>query len=387
MKRVLVFFVFGLVFCGIVTGGSVGISPAYYIEHFEPNLEKIFSFRAFNPNNENGIGVSLEGELAKYANISETFIKGGSPIVVNLKLPEKLDRPGTHYLYIRIIEAKNDSEAAMIGTLASIRVPIKIMVPYPGQYTESTFNVNNINEGEDADYELEIQNLGTEDVVARAVIGVSKVNKYGEKILEAELDDLFIETRDSMLISKELDTSSFEAGEYYAMVRISYSNRTEIVEDVFRVGEFMVEIIDYDYMFESERINQFNILIGNKWNTKIDSIYGDVSITDEGEVASSFRTISVDTNPWEIKNITGFFDTTNMEVGRYLANIKIRYGNSSTYKLVAIYVEDPPKERNYLIYALIVVAVLSLGMIIGFIILITRLKKLKGQLGRNDKKK
>ena len=42
-----------------ITAGSVSISPAYFIEHFEPGLEKSFGFNTFNSNKEDGIGIGL----------------------------------------------------------------------------------------------------------------------------------------------------------------------------------------------------------------------------------------------------------------------------------------------------------------------------------------
>jgi hypothetical protein len=387
MKRLLLFSFVLIVLSSYAMAGSVGISPAYYVEHFEPNLEKTYSFRAFNPNLDAGISIFLEGSLAQYANLSSDYVDKTSPFTVHLKLPENLSKPGSHILYVAIREAKNDSSGGAIGGLASIRAPIKILVPYPGQYVESELKVGNINEGELAEYDLEIQNLGDEDTILDVFIEVFSVGKSGNRVLMDRVDDVIIKTKNSVTVSDTLATSNFEAGDYYVQATITYSNKTEVVSDNFRIGEFLVDIVDYDYMFDAGRINQFDITIENRWNTRIDSVYADVTITDEGKVVSTFRTVSVDTSPWEVKEMTGFFDATDMEVGRYLANMRVNYGDSSTRKLVAIYIEDPPKERNYLIYALIAVGVLSLVMFIGFAILISKLKRLKLEAKNGRKRK
>ena len=369
-----------------VVAGSVGISPAYYVEHFEPNLQKNFSFRAFNSNLEDGVSVNLIGLLSQYADVSYNFSDGNNLFSVSLSLPKELDKPGTHVLYVEVVEDSNDSASSAIGGVASIRAPIKILVPYPGQYVESEFRVSNINEGENADYELDIRNLGTDDVDMDVSLEVFRVDENGDRVLRTEVNDLFLETKGSIMVTDELETKELVAGGYYVKATIIYGNKTEVVDADFRIGEFIVDIVDYDYMFEKGRINKFNILVENKWNTKIDSIYADVSITDEGKVVSTFRTVSVDTRPWEVKNLTGFFDAGDMEVGRYLANMNVFYGDSSTHKLVAIYVENPPKERNYFIYALVVIAILSFVMVVGFSILIYRLKKLNDKV-KNEKGK
>ena len=366
-----------------VNAGAVGISPAYSIIHFEPGLEASFRFTASNANPEEGIGIVLEGDLAKYANISKNFSIGSTTFTVNLKLPEKIEKPGTHIIYVKAFESK-DGENSVIGGVAAIRAPIKILVPYPGKYTESTFTINNVNEGEDASYQLDIQNLGTDDVIVDTLVEIFEIDENGEKILIEKLDDMELKSKNALKIIEDLDTNNLESGIYFAKATINYG-KIEILNTTFRIGEFIVDIIDYDYLFEKNKINKFNIEIENKWNTKIESVFGEVTITDKGKVVSTFRTVSLDTAPWEIKNITGFFDTGSLDPKRYLANMNLYYGDSSTHKLVAIYIQDPPKERDYLQLALIVVAILSLIMIIGFAILIIKIKKLKKV--PNDKKK
>lgn len=386
MKRfaLLVFAI--VVFSSYAIAGSVGISPAYYIEHFEPNLEKNFSFRAFNPSLEDGISITLEGDLASYANLSGDFVKGSESFKVSLKLPENLSKPGTHNVFVVIKESRNGSSPGAVGGIASIRAPIRILVPYPGQYVESEFKVNNINEGELAEYDLNIQNLGMDDTILDIFIEVFRVDESGDRLLFDNVNDVVLKSKKLIKVSDKLETSDLEAGDYYVQATISYSNKTEVVSDNFRVGEFLVDIVDYDYMFDRGRINQFDIFVENRWNTKIDSVYADVSITDEGEVVSTFRTVSVDTNPWEIKEITGFFDATEMDVGRYLANMNVYYGDSFTHKLAAIYIENPPKERGYLIYTLIIIGLLSLMMFVGFAILIRKLKKLNKQISNGKER-
>ncbi|MCK4996830.1 hypothetical protein KAS08_00870 [Candidatus Pacearchaeota archaeon] len=385
MERGYFILLLSLIVISNVTAGSVGISPAYATEHFEANLEKTFTFRTFNSEKTEGIKIELEGDLSKYANLSTDYIQGTGIFTVTLKLPEKINKPGTHTLYVKVSESKNDS-SSKIGGIAAIRAPIRILVPYPGKYTESTFKINNINEGEDSRYELDIQNLGTDDVTVDTLVEIFKVNENGKKVLTKKLDDMPLKSKNALKIVEDLDTNNFESGIYFAKATVSYG-KIEILNTTFRIGEFTVDIIDYDYLFEKNKINKFNIEIENKWNTKIESIYADVTITDDGKVVSTFKTISIDTNPWEIKNMTGFFDTGKLESKRYLANINLFYGDSNTHKLAAIYVQDPPKERNYLQYALIGVAILSLIMIIGFAILIIKIKKLRGEVKQNGKKK
>ena len=144
-----------------------------------------------------------------------------------------------------------------------------------------------------------------------------------------------------------------------------------------------MEIKDYDYQFEQGKINPFKIEVENKWNTKIDEVFVEVAITDSGTLVGGFKTISVDTNPWESKNITGYLDATNLEVKRYVAKLSLSYGGAKTSKLVAIYVNEPPVKtyRAYIIIAIIV----ALLIIAAFTYLIWKIRKLEHT--KNGKKK
>jgi len=381
-KYILVFLI---IFLPLVNAGSVGISPAFFNEHFEPGLEKTFTFNTFNSNSEEGIGIVLEGDLTQYANLSTNYIQGSGQFEVLINLPEKLEKPGTHRLLVKVFESKNisEEEISRVGGVAAINAPIKILVPYPGKYTESTFRINNVNEGEDTSYELEIQNLGTQDVTIKTSIDIFKNNISGEKILTEKLDEITLKSKNILNIVDDLNTSQLEPGDYYATATIDYGKK-DILNDTFRIGEFLIEIVDYDYQFERGRINRFDIEIENKWNAKMSNIFATVTITDSGKIVSDFKTVSVFTESWEKKNITGFFDATDLESKRYLANINLFYENLSSNKLVAIYIQDPPKKGTYMIYIIIGAGVVGL-IIIGFILLILKIRRLRKLIKKNGK--
>ena len=370
----------------LVSAGSVGISPAYFDEHFEPGLKKTFTFNTFNSDHEEGIGIVLEGDLTEYSTLSENFIQGSGQFEVTLNLPEKLNKPGAHTLFIKVFESKNLSEQELsgVGGIAAIKVPITILVPYPGKYTESTFQINNANEGEDTSYELDIKNLGSQEVTLQVTINIFKNNEAGEKILTEKLDEVNLNPKNILNIVNTLNTKELEPGDYYATALVDYGTK-DFLNDTFKIGQFLVDISDYDYQFERGRINRFDILIENKWNARIDSIFGEVTITDEGKIVSNFKTATVDTYPWEVKNITGFFDATDLESKRYIANINLFYEDTSSNKLVAIYVQDPPEKESYMIHIILGASIVGLIIILGFILLIIKIIKLKKMIKKRGK--
>ena len=151
----------------------------------------------------------------------------------------------------------------------------------------------------------------------------------------------------------------------------SYSN--QVLEDAMYEQTLMKE-------FEQGKINPFRIEVENKWNTRIEEVFATVSITDAGTLITDFKTVSVDTKPWEIKNITGYFDTTNLEAKRYTAKIILSYDGATTSKLVAIYVHEP-SSKTYMNY-IIIASIVAILIFTIFIYLIWKVNKLSNQNGK-----
>jgi len=377
MKRLIIFAILIITSLSLISAGGVGITPVHYKEFFEPGLQKSFTFQSFNTDPTKGIQIYTKGDLAQYTNISETYFIGSGKFTVTINLPQKIDKPGTHQIIVGAIESV-EKGTATIGGIAAIQGTIDILVPYPGKYAEATFTINDINEGEETSYELEIQNLGTQEISLKPTIEIYKETKTNNFLIRS-LNRTILRPKQTLTIIETLRTQNLPPGEYQTTATVDYGPIIEI-NKTFRIGEFLVEIIDYDYLFEQGKINQFNIKIKNKWNTRINEIFARVSITDQGKFITDFKTVSTSSKPWETKNLTGYFDATNLEAKRYTANIMLSYDNETTSKLVAIYVNKPIRKINYLLYATI------LGGIIAIIILIYLLKKIK-QLKKLAKKR
>ncbi len=384
MKRTIIFGIFILLLLsteGVVAGG-VGISPAYYKIFFEPGMVKSFQFHSFNSDPTKNINLYVKGDLAEYVNLSKHNLTGSGTFTATIKLPEEISVPGTHKIYIGAMESEKVSGEGVIGGIAGIQGRIDIIVPYHGKYAESSFSISDINIGEEAGYKLEVQNLGLEDITVKPTIEIYRGNTT-QKLLTKNLATVNLKSKRVLNTIGTLNTRNFPAGKYYAIATIDWGKKIDKIKKIFRVGEFLVKIIDYDYLFEQNKINKFNIEIQNKWNTKINRVSADVVITDEGKVVSSFKTISVETRPWETRNITGYFDTTGLKAKRYTASIVLSYGGKTTSKLVAIYVREPPT-KTYMKY-IIIASTIALMIILTFIYLILKIRKLRKE--KNGKKK
>ena len=104
-------------------------------------------------------------------------------------------------------------------------------------------------------------------------------------------------------------------------------------------------------------------------------MYAEIFLTDNGKLIDTIKTPSVELAPWEKKNLTGYFDATSLQSKRYLANIYIHFNDGQKNKLVAVYIQDLPK--NETTFYLIIVASLSIALLAIILLLIKNKKNEK----------
>lgn len=381
MKRLIIYFVVFLILLPVVSSGFIGISPASYEIDFEPNLKKNFSFKVSSSSEDQKIQIYVKGDLAKYVNLSQEILIGGGILEVTLSLPEKIEKPGEHRIFIGAKEIEKDIDST-IGGIAAIQAPIKVRVPYPGKYIETQFSISDINEGEFMPYELLINNFGTDGLKIKPRIEFYEKEK---KIKTEILDETFIKSGDELLFKGFIDTSKFTPGIYNVKAIIDYGEKIEI-EKLFKIGSKTIEIVNYSNRFIPWKINKFEIEIKSLWNSEMKGVYGKVSVTNKGIVLDNFATASIDLMPWQKTTLIGYFDAENISDGKYNAGINIFYENESTYKLVVIRVKEI-SETNYIKIVLIAGGILFavIGIIITY--LIFKIKRLNKNAKKKTKKK
>jgi hypothetical protein len=372
MKKRLILTLVFISFIYSVHASSVGISPSMHKHFFEPNLQKTHTFYASIAGQENILELYVRGDLSEYVNISKSKINGSGYFDVVIKLPRHIEVPGSHYIYVGALDVSNLEEGT-IGGRAGVEATIEIFVPYPGVYIESDFRVNNINIGENAEYEITLKNLGTRNVVIKPEINIYEGSE-SKKIYSKELAGFILESKKDVTLKDFLQTSEISPGQYTIVASIEYENRTDKIRKEFRVGQFMVEILDYSYMFEKGKISPFILDVESKWNSHINTIYAEIAITDEGKTLELIKTSFTDLRPWERKNITGYLDTANLNPKRYIASINLFYEGMERNKLVAVYVKEAQKQE---ITIFVVLSAALLFALVAIIFLIFKINKLK----------
>lgn len=359
------------------SAGSLGMSPSYFSFNFEPGLEKTITIGVADSDPNQPILIYLAGDLNEYVNLSSKSFVGSGELIVSFKLPEEIEKPGTNRIIIGSKEARDETgeETSFIVGASAIQIPIDIFVPYPGKYIEAEFEVFNTNEGEDVPYTISLSNLGKEDLDFSYVVEVYS----NEELIISANNGYHLEHNQKMLISEEFNSSLFKPGNYRATLKISYSDKEINLEDDFVVGTYFMNITDYTYKFIANKINPLIIEVSSLWNSKIEEVYAEISVTDEGELKSSFKTSSYIFQPLESKNISGYLDASEIEPGRYIGKIQINYENESYSKLVAFYFEKAEMSltEKLLIGSIIIIIILILVIIILFIFLNKKNKRKK----------
>src|SRR5262245_54828317 len=93
--------VFAVIFVFLLSAasGAIGVSPGSYKLDFEPGYKNKFDFN-FLTDEGVGLEVYLLGDLAPYAKLSKTHLDNSGTITVTLALPQEIDVPGNHRLFV-----------------------------------------------------------------------------------------------------------------------------------------------------------------------------------------------------------------------------------------------------------------------------------------------
>ncbi len=351
---------------------AIRISPDFIRIEFEPNFEKSYTFHTETAEN---VGITIEGDLAKYVSVEKDNIAKDGSFVIKVKFPAEIETPGKNLVYVGVIEGGKGG--AMVSGIAAIRTPIDIRVPYPGIYAEIGFNVHDLNINETANFVVTINNLGKKDIdIAKAVIDVFDINaRLVEKLFTQEKA---VNVKAKENLEAFFDASKHTAGTYKAIAHVTYADRTQDLESTFKIGTLNIKITNYTKTFFKGKIAKFDIEIESGWNSKIDNVFTEVKVFNNTKEISSFKTVSVSLQPWEKKKISTFWDNEGLGEGAYDIELNLFYEEKITKITGKIEIIVPKEEisfKKYLTATNLLIAVVVLLIIINIIVLFKKSKK------------
>lgn len=352
---------------------AIGISPAIIELDFKPNLKQVFHFELLS-DQDNSFKIHATGDLSQYVKLSTNYLNGPGGVNVLLELPDEIDIPGVHNLYIGGRQLVDKQEGFSI--VGDINAVIRIKVPYPERYATTTLNAGSVKAGEPVNFEGKIENLGEKFIFTSPYIEV--YNSLNKTISVISIQTLFIEPANSGKFSASLNTTKEQAGFYTAKAVVNYGGKNPATSEAqFRLGKLYIDVANHSNNFLRNQINRFNIDIESFWNDPVENVFAEVKILDSD---ISFLTPSVSLQGFEKKTLNGFFDTNSIkeDVQDFKAKIIVHYEGKTTEKIVDLHFK---REVNYLLYGLIAGIIAFIILLILITLWYRKLKKRKDEKG------
>ena len=297
--------------------------------------------------------------MQEYVGLSKERIYGSDNVAVVLELPEKIDVPGPHKLNISIRELVPEGSTG-IRIVGDIKANLIVNVPYPGKYLETAFSASDARYGEFSEFNLKVRSRGEEDLTAFVKIEV--YNSKNETIKEIDLGEHFIKSQQTIEFNEKFDTIGHRSGEYRAVATVKYEDNKVVKEEIFRIGELIVNIIGNSDTFTRGIINRFDVELESLWNDPIEEVYAEILIPNYN---IAFKTPFETVDGFSRTNLTGYFDPTSIDKDSFFGSITIYYGGKEFRKLVALKIKTKIPYATYLSIAGIILVILLITALIA----------------------
>jgi hypothetical protein len=277
-----------------------------------------------------------------------------------------------------------------VGATIAVVSQLHIYVPYPGKFVEADLNILDATENSTATFIIPVISRGKLGIgEVRAVIDIYKL---GEKIATLETDHHPLDSgKRTELSSKwKIDVSQ---GDYLAKVTVFYDGESTRFEEQFTIGEKRINIESILVNdFQLGEIAKLRILIENKWNQELKSVFANLLVYNEQEqVMADIKSAAEDIPALGKKELIAYWDTVGVKEGEYEGKLMVKYGEKSTEKDLILKVSEDSLDIVGLGYAIrkeptgiklttiliILVAILVIANISWFIILRRFLSKRK----------
>jgi len=375
---------------------AVGFSSNYFKApsyEFEPNKEFNFNFKAVYQT-RNSI-ISAHGELAKYVELSRDYISlddSDKSYSVRVVLPSSSEglTPGTNQIKICIDDDLTEIKKQGLFTLTtSACFPIKIYIPFPGEYLEiDNYVIPNVNTGENSVLSFDLWNRGKNNL--HTVSYNFKIfNPLNNEILVTKSQsNIPVATQTRKKINLDLNTNTITSGYYNTSLIVNYDgDKSTEYFGTFNIGKLNVNVINYSNKFFNDSIQKFNIQIQSDWNDKIPNVYAEVNILNETSKTSP-STLS----NFQVKEIATHFDFTKIPVGNQSGIITLFYDDDSKEVPIIVEIVKRPvikkkfsidSETLIIILAVFVIFLLIATIVVMFVIMMKRTKNTGNENGRN----
>jgi|GEM_PF-3148471 len=326
-----------LVFLVLSTSGTaLTISPGKTELDYVPGKEYKIVFDVANRDGKPmDLVVNLSGDLANYANLSETrfFIDADGSHVVTAKLVmPTLDVPGEHSLGVRFAEVPTKKYGqTMITATVAIVARVITKIPYPYVYAEAKLETQKIKVGEIEYLRVELTSYGV-NTIEQAGGYVDIIDKDGVEVARVPLTSARnILTKQKVNLLGEWDSTGSNAGIYKAIATVEYDGKNVTAAAAFQVGDILLNIIDLaPRTVPKDAISKLTAKVKSSWN---DVIVGKVGLTikdSTGKVVANLVSPTVEVKPWATADLEVYWDTTGLGIGSYDVEVVAYYNDKES---------------------------------------------------------
>ncbi|MBU3940617.1 MAG: hypothetical protein KKH88_01680 [Nanoarchaeota archaeon] len=347
---------------------AIGITPGKSLYEFEPGLTDTIEFTILNYE-----GRVLDSEIFLVGDLKEYFDFEKINITLNpnerklfttkFALPPDLDlAPGDHRNLIVVSESIEEEQSGLttVGAVAAVGYVVTVRVPYEGKYLDVLIQPGEAEINKDVHFKVILEVLGKQTVVnSNGNLKIlDKDNKTLTTLYFQENNILFKEKR---VIDLVWDGGYSEAGIYNAVLDLTYDEKTKQVEQSFRIGDLLINILDLNEKEILEgKITMLEVSTQSMWNKGIIDVYAELEIGGK-----QTKSPSVDYERWEEKMIPLYFDPAGLETGEYEAKVTLFYEGKTTEKTFDIKIVSPFfSPTNPLLYLMIVVVILLMVILV-----------------------
>jgi hypothetical protein len=262
---------------------AIGMSPPLFELNYEEGKSFTFSTSIINRGGPTTINLYADrSELSEFVTFSKNDfdMAPGTKETIELTItcpPYKtLTEFGLQKIGIHAREIALNKETGTFAAVTAVEGLMFVHIPVPGVFGEITdFSISNVIEGLDADLTLELTNRGTDDL-KNTKATVTIVDFYGEDVSSVEFSNIDIPVGESKKIRKELSSSVYPSGKYFATAEYVFSDsQAPQKEDaVFFIGSSDVIITDYTKNLTEGQINVVYIELQSLWGSPLNTIRG-----------------------------------------------------------------------------------------------------------------
>ena len=318
------------------------------------------------------VNIRKEGETVEWIVVSPSAFnlsrREEKTVTFTLSVPQTELEPGDHYCYIIIVGYPTNVEGGDVGVRVGNGIRLTAWVRLPGEVIKSgeilQFKAEDVERGQEAEFEVTFQATGTVHVDAFPRIWISREDAVVDVV---EGGTVMVMPGENKKLTAKWDTTGAALGEYQAVIKVFYDNKTtHEFSDTFTIGVETGKIT----VFIAQDVRkgetaEFKIVFRNTGTIAV-SAKAILTITDSvGNPIKTFESVGEAVKPEEEHSFIFRWDTNEAPPGHYIAKASVQYDGKYTPEKTAVFDVLLPEIPNIILNAAIAAISLTvLGLVI-----------------------